>query len=128
MDAKSLLWPLFPLAVACSAQPAPVHTAAPPVTERVTNAPPREPSVAETLADANAAYDAQLGALRGGRFDTERQIGVLQQAVLLYTQFLERAEGRPELRAAVEKSRERIADANDTIEFLRATLREQSDP
>lgn len=122
MHAKSLLWSLFPLAVACSAQPAPPHMAAKPLPERVTPVAV-QPSVSETLAAADAAYVAQLGATRGGRFDTERQIGVLKQAVLLYSQFLERAEGRPELQAAVAKSRERMADAKDTIEFLEASLR-----
>jgi hypothetical protein len=76
------------------------------------------PTPAETLALANQMYESRLGASRG-QFDEDRQIAVLQQEVLLYTQFLERAEGQPELEPAVRKSRERIADANATIEFLR---------
>lgn len=105
-----------------ASRPAPAAT---PVPASFT-APPREPSSAETLAEADEAYVAQLGASRGGRFDTERQITVLKRAVLLYTQFLERAAGRPELEPAVKKSRERIADARDTIAFLEASLREPS--
>lgn len=125
MDAKSRLWPLFALALACSGQATPARSAHATLPERVTPAPAAEPSLAQTLAEADAQYAAQLGAQRGGRFDTERQIGVLKQAVLLYTQFLERAEGRPELADAVKKSLERRADANDTIVFLEGSLREQ---
>jgi len=71
---------------------------------------------------ADRALDDSLRAPREAQFDVERQVAVLRQAVLLYTQFLERAEGRPELEPAVRKSRERIADANQTIEFLLGTL------
>lgn len=78
---------------------------------------------AETLALADSMYESQLGASRG-QFDEDRQIAMLQQEVLLYTQFLERAGGEPELEPAVRKSRERIADANATIEFLRQQQRE----
>ena len=37
---------------------------------------------------------------------------------MLYTQFIERAEGQPEMAAAVKKSKERIEDARQTIIFL----------
>lgn len=77
---------------------------------------------AEVLAQAERAFDSQLGASRG-QFDVERQVAVLKEAVLLYQQFLERADGRPELEPAVRKSRERIADAKATIEFLEASLK-----
>ena len=76
---------------------------------------PRTP--ADTLAQADLAYESQLGASRG-QFDRDRQVAVLREAMLLYTQFLERAEGQPELLPAVRKSRERIADVKATIEFL----------
>lgn len=72
---------------------------------------------AETLALADLAYESQLGASRG-QFSVDRQVAVLKQEVLLYTQFLERAEGQPELEPAVRKSRERIADAKATLIFL----------
>jgi hypothetical protein len=72
----------------------------------------------EILAQAERAEAAQLGASRGEQFEVDRQVAVLQQAVLLYKQFLERAEGRPELEPAVRKSRERIADVQQTIDFL----------
>jgi hypothetical protein len=77
---------------------------------------------AETLAKADRAYDSQLSASRG-QFDVERQVVVLKEAVLLYGQFLERADGQPELEPAVRKSRERIADATATIIFLEASLK-----
>ena len=74
------------------------------------------------MAEADRAYDSQLSASRG-QFDVERQVAVLKEAVLLYGQFLERAEGRPELEPAVRKSHERIADATATIIFLEASLK-----
>lgn len=94
---------------------------------RATNAAPAASEAAsaepvQTLADADRAYDSQLGVARGGHFDVERQIAVLEQAVLLYTQFLERAEGKPEMDPAVRKSHQRIDDAKETIAFLRGSL------
>lgn len=128
MRAKSRMVLVFLAAAGCASAPTP----APPQAPRVAVAPapnPTEPDKpaepAEMLAQADRAYDSQLGIARGGHFDTERQIAVLREAVLLYGQFLERAAGRPELEPAVRKSRERIADANQTIEFLSATLRVQ---
>ena len=70
------------------------------------------------LAQADRAFDSQLGISRGDHFDVDRQIAVLKEAVLLYAQFLERAEGKPELEPAVRKSRERMEDAKQTIIFL----------
>lgn len=90
----------------------------------VTEAPAPTPN--DTLAEAEQAYTQQLGATRGGRFDTERQIMMLKEAVSLYTQFIERAVGHPEMDAAVRKSRERIADARDTLVFLEASLKAQA--
>jgi len=89
--------------------------------QEVSESTPLEPAPrapAETLALADRLYESRLGASRG-QFDEDRQIAVLEEEVLLYTQFLERATGEPELEPAVRKSRERIADANATIEFLR---------
>lgn len=81
---------------------------------------PREAPAApaEVLAEADHAYDSQLGISRGDHFDVDRQVTVLREAVLLYQQFLQRAEGRPELEPAVRKARERIDDAQRTIDFL----------
>jgi hypothetical protein len=76
----------------------------------------------QTLAEADRAYDSQLSASRG-QFEVERQVAVLKEAVLLYGQFLERADGQPELEPAVRKSRERITDATATIIFLEASLK-----
>jgi hypothetical protein len=131
MRAKSALLLIFASAVGCAGQagsPQPRFTppkAAAPVGGTATAA---EPEPAETLAQADQAYDSQLGAVRGGQFDVERQVTVLRRAVLLYTQFLERAEGRPELLPAVRKSHERIDDANATIDFLLASLRDGGEP
>ena len=132
MRAKSALLLIFVAAVGCASQAGPLPQA------RATPPKPGSPAAAavevaeadaaETLAQADTAYDSQLGAVRGGQFDVDRQITVLRRAVLLYTQFLERAEGRPELMPAVRKSHERIDDANATIEFLLASLRERRDP
>lgn len=82
---------------------------------------------AETLASADLAYESQLGASRG-QFDVDRQVAVLRQAVLLYSQFLERAADQPELQAAVRKSRERMADAEATIIFLLPTSKGNGEP
>lgn len=110
----------------CSRQaPPPAQARAQPADEpKPSDVPFDEPSStpAETLALADQMYQARLGASRG-QFDEDRQIAVLQQEVLLYTQFLERADDQPELEPAVRKSRERIADANATIVFLRKQQR-----
>ena len=108
-----------------SASPAAENAASPARTPAA--APVGAAAPAETLAEADRAYDARLAASRG-QFDTERQIAVLRQAVLLYSQFLERAAGHPELEPAIRKSRERIVDANDTIEFLLASLKPDAEP
>jgi hypothetical protein len=104
----------------CSGAPTQTKAPAQPVSLRATASPIDAPDAPprETLAEADRAYDSQLGIARGGHFDEERQIAVLQQAILLYTQFLERAAGKPEMEPAVRKSRERIADAKQTIIFL----------
>jgi hypothetical protein len=122
MNAKLPMLLVFVTAVGCGAQ-APARQASAPA--RLFAEPGRPaaepaPAPAETLAGADRAYDSQLGASRG-QFDVDRQVAVLKEAVLLYGQFLERAEGRPELEPAVRKSRERIADANATIIFLEAS-------
>lgn len=132
MFAKLPMLLVFLAAAGCAAQaklPQPAGAATPvPAAEPTPEAEEATPlAPAETLARANLAYDSQLGASRG-QFDVERQVFVLQQSVLLYTQFLERAEGRPELEPAVRKSRERIADAQATIEFLRASLKADREP
>lgn len=111
---------------ACSTHRAPPASSAKASPPRQVAAPEPQQSPRETLAEADLAYVSQLGASRGGRFDTERQIFVLQRAVELYTQFLERAVGRPELASAVKKSQERLADARETIIFLEQSLRDDA--
>lgn len=127
MNAKSRMILTVLLAVGCAAAPAPGRPMAAPQPQSlkaVTEAPAPTPN--DTLAEAEQAYTQQLGATRGGRFDTERQIMMLKEAVSLYTQFIERAVGHPEMDAAVRKSRERIADARDTLVFLEASLKAQA--
>ena len=107
------------------------HDAAPPATASAT--PPEKASAvsnramaaersavppAETMGEADRLYDSQLGASRAGQFEVDRQVAELQRAVLLYRQFIERADGQPEMQAAVKKSRERSEDACQTISFL----------
>lgn len=129
MPAKLPMLLVFPAVVATVALFAGCSRQAPPPAEaRATPVLPPQPSEpsadsqpsapAETLALADRMYEGRLGATRG-QFDDDRQIAVLQQEVLLYRQFLERADGQPELEPAVRKSRERIADAEATIEFLK---------
>jgi len=131
MRVKIAMLLTFLVGAGCATQPA----SRPRQADRVAPAPAPQASesakplaATEALAQADQAYDSQLGVARGGHFDTERQISVLKQAVLLYGQFLERAAGRPELEPAVRKSRERMADANETITFLEESLRAQDEP
>jgi|GEM_PF-5970144 len=123
MLAKLPMLLVFVTALGCGAQAPPAREAnrAAPAPEPAPVAAPAAADPVKTLAEADRAYDSQLSASRG-QFDVERQIAVLKEAVLLYGQFLERADGRPELLPAVRKSRERIADAQATIVFLEASL------
>ena len=126
MHAK-LTMPLAFLAVwGCAHGQVPAEPKAPgaemvsPASEPAPADTPAEPPAA-TLSEANRLYDSQLGATRGGQFEVDRQVAELQRAILLYKQFIERADGQPEMAAAVKKSLERIADACQTIGFLLAT-------
>ncbi|RYZ07728.1 MAG: hypothetical protein EOO73_10370 [Myxococcales bacterium] len=115
---------------ACAARSAalPSSARAPAPARQVSASTPPEPAPRDGLAQADLAYISQLGASRGGRFDTERQISQLERAVELYAQFLERAAGRPELASAVKKSQERLADARETIDFLKQSLNDEAKP
>jgi hypothetical protein len=129
MDVKPMMMLVFLAAPGCAeavarAPPSASARAAAPMTAARTDAVPA-PVPRPSPAEGDPAYAAQLGVARGGQFDVDRQVTELQRAVLLYTQFLERAEGRPELLPAVRKARERIADANDTLIFLTSESRSQ---
>jgi hypothetical protein len=50
--------------------------------------------------------------------EVEAQVRALRQAIALYGQFIERAGHQPEMQDAVQRSKERIEDAQATIEFL----------
>lgn len=102
------------------AGPAPLGRNAAVAPPSVVAAPPPQPPAAEPPSSqaADRAYEAQLSLERGGQFDAFRQVTELKHAIFLYGQFLERAEGRPELLPAVRRARERLADAQDTLIFL----------
>lgn len=123
MNAKLPMLLVFLVLAGCTmAAPAAKEAsrAAPPGAAKAAPAPEREAAPmapAEALSRADLAYESQLGAARG-QFSIDRQVAVLREAVFLYGQFLERAEGQPELEPAVRKSRERIEDAQATIDFL----------
>lgn len=124
MNAKLPMLLVFLAAAGCAAKTPAVKaaraSAASAAAKEPTVGPDREAAPllpAEALAQADSAYESQLGASRG-QFSVDRQVAVLRQAIYLYGQFLERAEGRPELEPAVRKSRERMEDAQATIDFL----------
>jgi hypothetical protein len=73
------------------------------------------------VAEADGIYRDQLAVPgRDERFSTDRQVAALERAIALYRQFLERAGDDPRFSEAVKRSRDRIADAQQTIEFLRS--------
>ena len=132
MNAKSPMLLVFLVAAGCAStpraagsggalrhnSPAIPGAGAPTTTAQQASEPEAAPlPPAEALSRADFAYESQLGAARG-QFSADRQVAVLRQAISLYGQFLDRAEGRPELEPAVRKSRERIEDAQATIDFL----------
>lgn len=51
---------------------------------------------------------------------TEHQVAALRQAIVLYQQFIERAEHDSQYAEAVKRTRDRIEDAEATIDFLLA--------
>lgn len=122
---RKLTMPLAFLALwGCARHAAPPATSAAPiekspaVSNRAMAAERSEAPPGEALGEADRLYDSQLGASRAGQFEVDRQVAELQRAILLYRQFIERADGQPEMQAAVKKSRERIEDACQTISFL----------
>jgi hypothetical protein len=48
----------------------------------------------------------------------DHQVRMLRKSIALYEQFIDRAAGQPEMKEAVQRSRERIQDAEETIRFL----------
>ena len=103
----------------CSqATPEPARAPAGEAPRSVAAAEPASPLLSETLEEAEALRRSQLGASRSGQFEVDRQVVELRRAILLYQQFLDRADGRPELEPAVRKSHEAIADLKATLDFL----------
>lgn len=119
MSSKSTSALAFSLLAGCAASGAPPPRAVPAA------ALSRNETVSVTAGPASfseaprpSVPHAALELPRDASFDVARQIGELRAAIGLYSQFLERAAGRPELEPAVQKARERIADAEQTIIFL----------
>jgi hypothetical protein len=48
----------------------------------------------------------------------DHQVQMLRKSIALYEQFIDRAAGQPEMKEAIQRSRERIEDAEQTIRFL----------
>lgn len=126
MNAKLTMPLAFLALIGCGHQPAPAAASRPttaaqsqPAASAVAETQEPAPPPAAQLAEADLLYTSQLGASRAGQFETDHQVAALKRAVLLYKQFIERAEGQPEMEAAVRRSRERIRDLCDTALFLR---------
>ena len=105
---KSTMLLLFLLVTGCGAELPKASPAASPVGRN-------EPAA---VAKVPVRERVDLALPRSSAFDEAQQVAQLRTAISLYTQFLERAGGRPELVPAVEKARQRIADAQQTIIFL----------
>jgi hypothetical protein len=116
MAAKSTMPMGFLLAAGCAVHAPPPAIGSPPPSEAVSAARARPPEPGGARPEGGPV--AELGLPAKSAFDTQRQIDALRAAIALYTQFLERATGRPELEPAVKKARERIADAQQAIVFL----------
>lgn len=86
----------------------------------------RELSAEEALARADELYLSQLSAAaRDERFAVDRQVSTLLEAITLYELFLERANKDAKTMILVQRSRERIRDAEETIASLRASAVER---
>lgn len=87
-------------------------------------APRSAPAAGEGgVAEADAVVRDSLAVPeRDERFSVDRQVSELERAIGLYRQFLERAGEDPRFADAVKRSRDRIADAEETIAFLRRRI------
>lgn len=71
------------------------------------------------VAEADGIYRDQLAVPgRDPRFSTDRQVAALKRAIALYEMFLARAGDDPRYEDAAKRSRDRIVDARETIDFL----------
>jgi len=91
--------------------------------------PEPEISPDEALRRADELYSSQLAAAgRDQRFAVDRQISALREAVILYDLFLESAVERARTDAkiliSIQRTRERIRDAEETIAGLEASAAE----
>ncbi len=128
----------LPIVVSCAAAPPPASASAGPaklpavVASHGQDASPEPGASPEpksdasepperAMAEADGIYRDQLAVPgRDERFSTDRQVAALERAIALYEQFLERAGDDPRYGEAARRSRGRIADARETIAFLKA--------
>ena len=83
----------------------------------------RASSVPAGIADRSPPGRLPPGGSLENESDTDRQIRELRRADAQYQQFLDRARDDPRFREATQKSRDRQADIQATIEFLEAGRR-----
>lgn len=120
MVRKSMMLLVF--LAACS------HAASPPPS--VSSARENEPAAQKpvetpTRAAATAAELTPSDTLSAADIEDERQLFYVKQAMTLYRQFLERADGRPELEPAIRKSQEKLEDLQQIAEMLEQSVRER---
>jgi hypothetical protein len=98
-------------------QSSPSRSAASPQAARAPEAGERSISTKRVRSEQPARAQAvTLSATNEAGVD--HQIQMLRKSIALYEQFIERAAGQPEMKEAVQRSRERIRDAEETIRFL----------
>jgi hypothetical protein len=85
--------------------------------EHAASRPDGEPRATRTqTARSRVESPVTLSALNASEVD--HQVRTLREAIALYEQFIERAAGQLEMKEAVQRSRERSEDAQETIRFL----------
>ena len=121
-------WPMFVAFVVvaslagCAAAPeSPARSPESRGVER-TPAPSPDPSRKRDVEAAASPERAHPHAADAGADEpaVEDQVAALRQSIVLYRQFIERAEHDSQYAEAVQRSRERIEDAQATIDFLLA--------
>lgn len=124
----SMQWPMFVAFVVfaslggCAAAPdSPARSAE---SRGVDRTPASSPDLSSER-DVNAAATPKRAQPReddayADELAIDGQVAALRQAIVLYRQFIERAEHDSQYAEAVRRSRERIEDAQATIEFLLA--------
>lgn len=121
-------WPMFVASVVVASlggcAVAPESPARSPEYRGVDRAPAPSPDPSRKR-DLKAVASPQLapphaGDAYGDELAIDSQVAELRQAIALYQQFIERAEHDSQYAEAVQRSRERIEDAQAAIDFLLA--------